>query len=70
MRRCHRGIPAKVCSERLVLKRVCPDAVFGVRSSLITKWEQHPPGPAPDGTRSDFPFHTLKFDFVLNKGAA
>ena len=46
------------------------DAVFGVRSSLITKWERHPPGRAPDGTDSDIPFHTLNFDFVLNKGAA
>jgi hydroxyquinol 1,2-dioxygenase len=46
------------------------DAVFGVRSSLITKWESHAPGRAPDGTHSDIPFHTLKFDFVLNKGAA
>lgn len=35
-----------------------------------TKWERHPPGRAPDGTHSAIPFHTLKFDFVLNKGGA
>jgi hydroxyquinol 1,2-dioxygenase len=43
------------------------DTVFGVRSSLITKWDRHEAGPAPDGTRSDIPFYTLKFDFVLNR---
>jgi len=46
------------------------DAVFGVRSSLIAKWERHRPGRTPDGTQSDVPFHTLKFDFVLNRGTA
>jgi hydroxyquinol 1,2-dioxygenase len=46
------------------------DAVFGVRSSLITEWESHRAGLAPDGSRSDVPFHTLKFDFVLNRGTA
>jgi len=42
------------------------DAVFGVRSSLIADWVEHPPGPTPDCGRSDQPFHTLDFDFVLN----
>jgi hydroxyquinol 1,2-dioxygenase len=42
------------------------DAVFGVRSSLIADWIEHPPGVAPDGTRSDVPFYTLDFHFVLN----
>jgi len=42
------------------------DAVFGVRSSLIADWIEHPPGTAPDGTRSEVPFYTLDFDFVLN----
>jgi hydroxyquinol 1,2-dioxygenase len=41
------------------------DAVFGVRSSLITDWHRHEPGPAPDGNLSEVPFYTLRFDFVL-----
>lgn len=43
------------------------DAVFGVRSSLIANWDRHEAGPAPDGTSSEVPFYTLKFDFVLNR---
>jgi hydroxyquinol 1,2-dioxygenase len=43
------------------------DAVFGVRSSLITHWQRHDAGKAPDGTTSAAPFHTLDFAFVLNK---
>lgn len=42
------------------------DAVFGVRSTLISDWEQHEKGTAPDGTKVDRPYHTLKYDFVLN----
>ncbi|CAM2154418.1 6-chlorohydroxyquinol 1,2-dioxygenase [Pararobbsia alpina] len=42
------------------------DAVFGVRSSLIADWIEHPAGVAPDGTTLDEPFCTLAFDFVLN----
>ncbi|WNC93516.1 intradiol ring-cleavage dioxygenase [Paraburkholderia sp. FT54] len=42
------------------------DAVFGVRSTLIVDWVQHPPGIAPDGTAMDTPFYTLDYDFVLN----
>lgn len=41
------------------------DAVFGVRSTLIADWARHEPGQAPDGTRCDTPFHTLRYDFVL-----
>ncbi|EJN20321.1 protocatechuate 3,4-dioxygenase beta subunit [Pseudomonas sp. GM79] len=43
------------------------DAVFGVRSSLITHWAQQPPGETPDGTVSSDPFYTLQFDFFLAK---
>ncbi|WP_247256460.1 dioxygenase [Pseudomonas moorei] len=43
------------------------DAVFGVRSSLITHWAQQPPGETPDGTVSRDPFYTLEFDFFLAK---
>lgn len=46
------------------------DAVFGVRSSLIADWIEHPPGPAPDGSRSEVPFYTLDFRFVLNPAPA
>lgn len=42
------------------------DAVFGVRSSLIADWVQHPAGETPDGGHRDVPFYTLEFDFVLN----
>lgn len=42
------------------------DAVFGVRSTLISDWVQHDAGTAPNGTKMDRPYHTLKYDFVLN----
>jgi hydroxyquinol 1,2-dioxygenase len=42
------------------------DAVFGVRSSLISDWEHHEPGTMPDGTWSVRPFYTLDFDFIMN----
>lgn len=42
------------------------DAVFGVRSSLIADWVEHPSGAMPDGTLSELPFCTLDFRFVLN----
>lgn len=42
------------------------DAVFGVRSTLISDWVPHEKGTAPDGTKMDRPFHTLTYDFVLN----
>jgi hydroxyquinol 1,2-dioxygenase len=45
------------------------DAVFGVRSSLITQWVRHEPGTTPDGGHSTEPFYTLNFDFVMNKSA-
>lgn len=43
------------------------DAVFGVRNSLIADWVRHEPGTTPDGQASAQPFHTLDFDFVLEK---
>lgn len=43
------------------------DTVFGVRSSLIAHFQQHPAGETtPAGRQSDVPFYTLDFDFVLN----
>jgi hydroxyquinol 1,2-dioxygenase len=46
------------------------DAVFGVRSSLITHWDKHEAGATPDGGRSDSVFYTLDFDFVMNKATS
>ena len=43
------------------------DAVFGVRSSLVADWVRHDAGPTPDGGVSAVPFHTLDFDFTLNR---
>lgn len=42
------------------------DAVFGVRSSLITDFERHEPGIAPDGKKMDVPFYTMSYDFHLS----
>jgi hydroxyquinol 1,2-dioxygenase len=41
------------------------DAVFGVKSSLITNFERHEPGTAPDGRKMDVPFYTMSYDVVL-----
>ena len=41
------------------------DVVFGVRSSLIGKFVEHAAGRAPDGSRVDGPFMTLRQEFVL-----
>ncbi len=41
------------------------DAVFGVKSSLITSFERHEPGTAPDGKDMDVPFYTMNYDIVL-----
>jgi hydroxyquinol 1,2-dioxygenase len=41
------------------------DAVFGVRNQLITSFERHEPGTAPDGTAMDVPYHTMHYDLVL-----
>ncbi|MPQ68426.1 MULTISPECIES: dioxygenase family protein [Pseudomonas] len=45
------------------------DAVFGVRSSLITEWQRQDAGMTPAGTLSRDPFYSLAFDFVLAKDA-
>lgn len=42
------------------------DAVFGVRSSLIANWQDHPPGIDPYGEPINQPYCTLDFDFILN----
>jgi hydroxyquinol 1,2-dioxygenase len=43
------------------------DAVFGVRSSLVTHWDRHEPGQTPDGKTADEAFYTLHYDFVLSR---
>lgn len=42
------------------------DAVFGVKSTLITDFARHEPGTAPDGKKMDVPFYTMHYDFVLD----
>ena len=46
------------------------DAVFGVRSSLISDWVKRDAAAMPDGSKMDKPFYTLDFDFVLNPAKA
>lgn len=46
------------------------DAVFGVKSSLITRFAQHPAGVAPDGRQMESPFSTMRYDFTLAPIAA
>jgi hydroxyquinol 1,2-dioxygenase len=41
------------------------DAVFGVRTSLVTEFERHEPGTAPDGRTLDRPYYTMAYDLVL-----
>jgi hydroxyquinol 1,2-dioxygenase len=45
------------------------DAVFGVKDSLIRKFEQCPPGSAPDGRQIDRPHYRLHYDFTLAQAA-
>lgn len=41
------------------------DVVFGTKERLITPFERHQGGTAPDGSVLDEPFFTTRFDFVL-----
>ncbi len=41
------------------------DAVFGVKTSLIADFAEHPAGTAPDGRRMDRPYRHLAYDFGL-----
>jgi hydroxyquinol 1,2-dioxygenase len=41
------------------------DAVFGVKSSLITTFTEHEPGTAPDGRELDEPYCSMSYDFLL-----
>jgi len=41
------------------------DVVFGVKNSLIAKFDEHGPGIAADGRTIDTPYVHLNYDFVL-----
>lgn len=41
------------------------DAVFGVKDSLVTRFERHEAGSAPDGRQLERPFYTMNYDLVL-----
>ncbi len=41
------------------------DAVFGVKSSLITPFARHEAGAAPDGSQVNTPYYTMRYDFTL-----
>jgi hydroxyquinol 1,2-dioxygenase len=41
------------------------DAVFGVKSSLVRKYVECPPGTAPDGTERSEKYVHMHYDFVL-----
>jgi hydroxyquinol 1,2-dioxygenase len=46
------------------------DAVFGMKESLVTQFERHPPGAGPSGERVDTPFYTVNYEFRLRPAAA
>lgn len=41
------------------------DVVFGTKQELVVSFEQHAPGPTPDGGHSDVPWVLAVYDFVL-----
>lgn len=41
------------------------DAVFGVKSSLVTEFAKQGPGTASDGREMEEPFYTMNYDIVL-----
>jgi hydroxyquinol 1,2-dioxygenase len=43
------------------------DAVFGVKESLVTPFQKHPPGKAPDGSQLGEAYYTVNYDFRLRK---
>ncbi|HZV93980.1 MAG TPA: intradiol ring-cleavage dioxygenase [Caldimonas sp.] len=46
------------------------DVVFGVRSSLVSDFVAHARGTGPHAGDIDLPYHTLDFDFVVQRRAA
>ncbi|MEV6235194.1 dioxygenase [Lentzea sp. NPDC051838] len=41
------------------------DVVFGTKQELVVAFEQHDPGPTPDGGTSETPWLEARYDFVL-----
>jgi hydroxyquinol 1,2-dioxygenase len=41
------------------------DAVFGVKESLVAKYNRHPAGKGPNGETMDTPYYTVEYDFRL-----
>jgi hydroxyquinol 1,2-dioxygenase len=41
------------------------DVVFGTKEGLVVAFEEHEPGPTPDGGESSEPFLVARYDFVL-----
>jgi hydroxyquinol 1,2-dioxygenase len=46
------------------------DAVFGMKESLVAKFNRHPAGKAPTGEMLDTPFYTVEYDFRLKRASA
>jgi hydroxyquinol 1,2-dioxygenase len=46
------------------------DVVYGVKEPLIVEFVERPPGKAPTGEVVATPFYEIRYDFVLQKGAA
>lgn len=46
------------------------DAVFGMKESLVAKFDRHAPGVAPDGERVEVPYYTVNYDFKLRPATA
>jgi hydroxyquinol 1,2-dioxygenase len=46
------------------------DAVFGMKESLVVRFERQPAGTGPNGERVDTPFYTVSYDFRLRPAAA
>jgi hydroxyquinol 1,2-dioxygenase len=46
------------------------DAVFGMKESLVAKFNRHEPGTAPTGEHVSTPFYTVEYDFRLRPAAA
>jgi hydroxyquinol 1,2-dioxygenase len=41
------------------------DAVFGMKESLVARFDRHPPGVGPGGVHMTVPYYTVDYDFRL-----
>ncbi len=46
------------------------DAVFGMKESLVARFDRHAAGVGPSGERMDVPFYTVNYDFQLRPAGA